>query len=59
MSRLALSLSLLLFFNLPTYAQHDNSSNADAVAVRATVTNYSEGYYTGDASRMEQTLRIT
>lgn len=56
MSRLALSLSLLLFFNLPTYAQHDHSSSADSVAVRAAVTNYIEGYYTGDAPRMEQTL---
>lgn len=28
----------------------------DEEAVRATVTNYIEGYYTGDASRMEQSL---
>ena len=56
MNRLALSLTLLLFFNLPTYAQDENAFNKDADAVRATVTNYIEGYYTGDAQRMKQTL---
>lgn len=55
MKRLALCLSLLLFFKLSTKAQ-DNKTPNDNAAVRATVTNYIEGYYTGDAQRMEQTL---
>ena len=56
MTRLALALSLLvLFFNLPTNAQ-DTRRPDDASAVRITVTNYIEGYFTGDAQRMEQTL---
>jgi Putative lumazine-binding len=58
MNRLALcfGLSLLFFFNLSTNAQNSKTSNDDASAVRATVVNYSEGYYTGDVHRMEQTL---
>jgi len=58
MNRLALgfSLSLFLFFNLSINAQENRTSGDDASAVRATVTNYIEAYYTGDAARMEQTL---
>jgi hypothetical protein len=56
MNRLALGLSLFLLFNLSTKAQDNKTSNDDASAVRATVTNYIEGYFTGDAQRMEQTL---
>ena len=58
MNRLALGfgLSLLLFFNLSTHAQENRTSGDDASAVRATVTNYIEAYYTGDAARMEKTL---
>jgi hypothetical protein len=56
MNRLAVSLSLLLFFNLATQAQDNTTPNDNASAVRATVTNYIEGYYTGDSHRMEQTL---
>jgi Putative lumazine-binding len=57
MNRLALgfSLSLLLFFNLSAAQDHKSSSD-DPSAVRATVTNYIEAYYTGNAARMEQTL---
>ena len=57
MQRLAptLALSLLLLFNLSTTAQ-ENKVPDDSSAVRATVTNYIEAYYTGDARRMEQTL---
>jgi len=29
---------------------------SDEAAIRATVTDYIEGYYTGDASRMEKSL---
>ena len=57
MQRLAptLALSLFLLFNLSTSAQ-ENKVPDDRSAVRATVTNYIEAYYTGDARRMEQTL---
>lgn len=56
MNRLALTLSLLLLFSLSTQAQDSRSSGDDASALRATVTNYIQGYFTGDAQRMEQTL---
>ena len=56
MHRLALALVLLLFFNLSTKAQDNKTSSDDMSAVRSTVTNYIEGYFTGDAQRMEQTL---
>lgn len=56
MNRLALGLSLLLFVNLSTKAQDNKTANDNASAVRVTVTNYIEGYYTGDTRRMEQTL---
>jgi len=57
MNRFALALALSLFFsfNISTYAQ-ESQTTADLSAVRVTVTNYIEGYYTGDARRMEQTL---
>ena len=48
----AFALCLFLSFNLSTHAQN-NTDDASAVA---TVTNYIEAYYTGDARRMEQTL---
>lgn len=47
----ALSLALLL-----SVANAQKNSAPDDVAVRATVVNYIEGYFTGDARRMEQTL---
>jgi hypothetical protein len=50
------ALCLFLSFNISTQAQSNQTSTADASAVRATVTNYIEAYYTGDARRMEQTL---
>ena len=58
MKRLLLGFGLCLFVlvNLSTNAQDDKTRNDDSSAVRATVTNYIEGYYTGDAHRMEQTL---
>lgn len=49
------ALCVFLTFNLPAHAQINQTSD-DASAVRATVTNYIEAYYTGDAHRMEQTL---
>ena len=53
MNRLALCLSLFLCLTPFTKAQ---DSSADASAVRSTVTNYIEGYYAGDAQRMEKAL---
>ncbi len=50
------ALCLFLSFNISTQAQANQTSNDDSSAVRATVTNYIEAYYTGDAPRMEQTL---
>lgn len=52
----AFALCLFLSFNISTQAQTNQTSNDDSSAVRATVTNYIEAYYTGDARRMEQTL---
>ena len=51
----AFTLCLFLLPIIPTQAQ-DKQTSTDAAAVRATVTNYIEAYYTGDALRMEQTL---
>ncbi|MGD1078174.1 MAG: nuclear transport factor 2 family protein [Candidatus Sulfotelmatobacter sp.] len=51
----AFALCLFLFFNLSTHAQNQ-TPGGDSSAVRATVTNYIEAYYTGDARRMAQTL---
>ena len=48
----ALSLSLLLNFA----ASAQTNQPDDSSAVRATVTNYIEAYYTGDAQRMQQSL---
>jgi hypothetical protein len=55
MNRLVLSLSLLLLFDPSSNAQDNKAFDGNASAVRATVTNYIEGYFTGDAQRMEQT----
>jgi putative lumazine-binding protein len=55
MKRFSLAgLGLALVFALPSFAQNDKAS--DSFAVRTTVRNYIEAYYTGDAQRMEQTL---
>jgi hypothetical protein len=50
------AVSFFLIFNIATQAQDSKASTDDSSAVRATVTNYIEAYYTGDARRMEQTL---
>ncbi len=52
----ALAVCLFLLVNLTAHAQANNVAADDSSAVRATVTNYIEAYYTGDARRMEQTL---
>jgi hypothetical protein len=54
---LGFGLSLLLLLSLSTTAQENETAGGDdASAVRATVTDYIEGYYAGDANRVEQTL---
>jgi hypothetical protein len=56
MNRLAPApvLAVLLLLNCSTLAQESNPG--DSSAVRTTVTDYIEAYYTGDAHRMQQTL---
>ena len=53
---LGLGLCLLLSFNTSTTAQDNPTAGDDSSIVRATVRDYIEAYYTGDARRMEQTL---
>jgi hypothetical protein len=55
MKRFALALCFLLL-NIVTNAQQSPLLADDSAAVRSTVTNYIEAYYTGDARRIEQTL---
>lgn len=56
MNRVAAALAVLLFLTLSTYAQNQAISHDDSAAVRSTVTDYIEAYYTGDAARMEKVL---
>lgn len=51
----AFALSLTLLLTAAANAQQSKTSD-DASAVRATVTDYIEAYYTGDFRRMQQTL---
>ena len=53
MKHAALAFALCLLFNLSTQAQNKTD---DSAAIQATVTNYIEAYYTGDAPRMQATL---
>ena len=53
MKHVALAFALCLMFSLSTQAQNKTS---DRDAVQATVTNYIEAYYTGDATRIEAAL---
>jgi hypothetical protein len=60
-SVLFFGLSLLLF-RISTNAQDNQSakfSDADATAIHATVQNYIDAYWTGDAHRMEQTRTLS
>jgi len=52
---IALGLSLLLC-NLSSRAQENKPAADDSTAIRTTVRDYIEAYYTGDAPRMQQTL---
>ena len=57
MKRLALAFTLcFLLFHNSTNAQTKPATTDDSSAISATVRNYIEGYYTGDAARLEQTL---
>jgi hypothetical protein len=57
MKRLALGLCLLVpLFNASTNAEDKRAAGDDSSTVQATVRDYIEAYYTGDAHRMEQTL---
>jgi hypothetical protein len=54
MKRFALGFSLLTLLLLNGLSATQKTS--EEAAVRATVTDYIEGYYTGDAARMEKSL---
>ena len=59
MKRLALGLGLCLLLpliNIAVNSQDNKTDGNDSSIVRATVRDYVEAYYTGDAHRMEQTL---
>jgi hypothetical protein len=57
MKHFALALGLsLLFCNVSTRAQENKPAADDSTAIRTTVRDYIEAYYTGDAQRMQQTL---
>jgi hypothetical protein len=53
---LGISLSMLFLHFLTATAQNNKASSDESSVVRATVRDYIEGYYTGDAARMERTL---
>jgi len=56
MKRFALGLCLLTLVLLHFSAATEPQKTSDESAVRATVTDYIESYYTGDAGRMERSL---
>lgn len=53
MKHAALAFALCLMFSISTQAQ---TKTDDSAAIQATVTNYIEGYYAGNAARMQATL---
>jgi hypothetical protein len=53
---LGLCLLLLLVINFVATAREVNYSRDESAGVRATVANYIESYYSGDAVRMEKSL---
>src|SRR5215470_19339575 len=56
MKRFALGLCLLTLLLLSIASATRRQNTSDTSAIRATVTDYIEGYYTGDAARMEKSL---
>ena len=53
-----LALGFGLFTPLVLNLAATRQKTSDDLAVRATVTDYVEGYYTGDAARMEKSLHL-
>jgi hypothetical protein len=53
--RSVISVALLLFALLPAPGLRAQTA-ADSAAIRATALDYIDGYYTGDAARMERAL---
>jgi hypothetical protein len=53
MKHALIAFALCLTFNLSAHAQ---TKTSDAAAIGATVTNYIEAYYAGDAARMQATM---
>jgi hypothetical protein len=56
MKRFVPAFSLLTFLLLNLSATTHPQNASDTAAVRATITDYIEGYYTGDSTRMEKSL---
>jgi hypothetical protein len=56
MKRFVLSFGLFTFALLNFSAATEPKKTSEESAVRSTVTDYIESYYTGDASRMERSL---
>ncbi len=56
MSRSAILAALALLVAVPAAASPPARTAADRAAIRATVLDYIEGYYTGDAARMQRAL---
>src|SRR5215470_3630129 len=56
MKHLALGFGLLTLLVLNFAFATQQQKTSDTSAIRATVTDYIEGYYTGDAARMEKSL---
>ena len=56
MTKFALSFGLFTLVLLNFSAATEPQKTSDESAVRSTVTDYIESYYTGDASRMERSL---
>lgn len=55
MKRFALGFALLALL-LPNLSAATPPQSPEEAVVRTTITNYIEGYYTGDAARMEKSL---
>src|SRR6201999_2264198 len=56
MNRFALGFGLLPLLLLNVVSATQPPKTSDEAAVRVTVTDYIEGYYTGDAVRLEKSL---
>src|ERR1051326_4439274 len=56
MKRYPLLCILLTLLSTHSIAFAQSNPSLDEAAIRATVTDYIEGYYTGDATRMEKSL---